>query len=107
MAVAYASVRSINQLLGCSFESFILQEVTMPFHRQLSLGIDINVAWDDVIDETQIVGEETDAEIKNFKNHFDLNSSVTEDNEMLVTVTTDRRGFLNGFQEEMNSQMEV
>ncbi|KAL7609697.1 hypothetical protein Lser_V15G11599 [Lactuca serriola] len=50
-------------------------------------GIDINVAWDDVIDEKRIDVEETDAEIKNFKNHFDLNSCVTEDEELLVTVT--------------------
>ncbi|KAI3502505.1 hypothetical protein L1887_30610 [Cichorium endivia] len=47
-------------------------------------GIDINVAWDDVIDDKWIDREET--EIKNFKNHFDLNSCVTEDDdELLVT----------------------
>ena len=51
-------------------------------------GIDSNVAWDDVIDEKWIDGEEIYAEIKNFKNHFDLNSCVTEYDEQLVTVTT-------------------
>lgn len=55
-------------------------------------GIDINVAWDDVSASKQIdvktcneKREETDAEIKNFKNQFDLNSCVTEDDDILVT----------------------
>ncbi|KAI3729231.1 hypothetical protein L6452_17884 [Arctium lappa] len=64
-------------------------------------GIDINVAWDDGtasedIDKRIDVEtcnerrEETDAEIKNFKNHFDLNSCVTEDDDDLLVTESSR-----------------
>ncbi|KAL4569498.1 hypothetical protein LXL04_025137 [Taraxacum kok-saghyz] len=46
-------------------------------------GIDINVAWDE---DNVMNGEETDVEIKNFKNHFDLNSCVTEDDDYLLVT---------------------
>ncbi|KAK9064610.1 hypothetical protein SSX86_015992 [Deinandra increscens subsp. villosa] len=45
-------------------------------------GIDINVTWDAHIEKQ--IDAKTDAESKNFKNHFDLNSCVTEDDDLLV-----------------------
>ncbi|KAL8228994.1 hypothetical protein R6Q57_013894 [Mikania cordata] len=45
-------------------------------------GIDINVTWDD--DTEKQIDVKTDAEIKNFKKKFDLNSCVTEDDDLLV-----------------------
>ncbi|KAJ0667238.1 hypothetical protein HanPI659440_Chr17g0675581 [Helianthus annuus] len=46
-------------------------------------GIDINVAWDDDDDDMDKQSDvKKDAEIKN---HFDLNSCVTEDDDLLVT----------------------
>ncbi|KAJ0830836.1 hypothetical protein HanPSC8_Chr15g0660051 [Helianthus annuus] len=47
-------------------------------------GIDINVTWDGDT-ERQIDAKTDEAEIKSFKNHFDLNSCVTEDDDLLVT----------------------
>ncbi|KAI3714301.1 hypothetical protein L1987_72898 [Smallanthus sonchifolius] len=47
-------------------------------HRE----IDINVAWDDDEDTDKQIDVKKDEEIKN---HFDLNSCVTEDDDLLVT----------------------
>ncbi|KAK1423146.1 hypothetical protein QVD17_18441 [Tagetes erecta] len=47
-------------------------------------GIDINVTWDDDMEKQTDV--KTDAEIKIFKNHFDLNSCVTDDEDDLVVT---------------------
>ncbi|XP_076906368.1 uncharacterized protein LOC143562466 [Bidens hawaiensis] len=46
-------------------------------------GFDINVPLDDNADD--------DTEIKNFKNHFDLNSCVTEDDESLLVMESDKK----------------
>ncbi|XP_076907522.1 uncharacterized protein LOC143564003 [Bidens hawaiensis] len=49
-------------------------------------GIDINVPLDDNADDD----DDDDTEIKNFKNHFDLNSCVTEDEESLLVMESDK-----------------
>nr|XP_043606079.1 uncharacterized protein LOC122578235 [Erigeron canadensis] len=50
-------------------------------------GFDINVAWEEVSASEHIDKQtdvKTDSETKSLKNHFDLNSCVTEDDDLLV-----------------------
>ncbi|KAI3733743.1 hypothetical protein L6452_13198 [Arctium lappa] len=79
-----SSLVSTSASLHCPRENGKIKKEIME-HR----GFDINVAWDDpenkqIDPEASNLEKETDTEIEKIKNHFDLNSCVTEDEDFLV-----------------------